>query len=87
MKQLGRLRKAQGDVCLLAGCPRDALEHYTTGLESAKSAADLVWQVWWALRELFAVWAGLVSLLSGSWGFFGFVVGGYRTTIGVKPPI
>eukprot|EP01025_Chloroclados_australasicus_P033741 TRINITY_DN3449_c1_g1_i6.p1 TRINITY_DN3449_c1_g1~~TRINITY_DN3449_c1_g1_i6.p1 ORF type:complete len:1325 (-),score=173.53 TRINITY_DN3449_c1_g1_i6:756-4730(-) len=42
-KQYGRLRKFMGDCCMLAGTPRDAIEHYITGIEMAKQSGDAVW--------------------------------------------
>ena len=30
-KRYGRLQKAMGDYCLLAGSPLDAQDHYSTG--------------------------------------------------------
>ena len=42
-RRWGRLQKAKGDVALLAGSPRDALEHYRSGLELSKAAGDAVW--------------------------------------------
>eukprot|EP00271_Cylindrocystis_brebissonii_P001330 TRINITY_DN11609_c0_g1_i1.p1 TRINITY_DN11609_c0_g1~~TRINITY_DN11609_c0_g1_i1.p1 ORF type:complete len:1279 (+),score=268.61 TRINITY_DN11609_c0_g1_i1:228-4064(+) len=42
-RRLGRIQKAIGDYCLLAGSPRDAHEHYLSGLELAKAGNDLLW--------------------------------------------
>ena len=33
-KRYGRLQKAMGDYCLLAGSPLDAQDHYSTGVDS-----------------------------------------------------
>jgi len=32
-KRYGRLQKAMGDYCLLAGSPLDAQDHYSTGAD------------------------------------------------------
>jgi hypothetical protein len=44
-KRWGRLQKAKGDWALLAGSPRDAFEHYKSGMELSKAAADAIWCV------------------------------------------
>lgn len=38
-----RLEKLLGDWCLLAGSPKDSLEHYMTCVELAKLSGDVVW--------------------------------------------
>lgn len=42
-RRYGRLRKAMGDVALLAGSPADAAEHYATAVDLARPSADFVW--------------------------------------------
>ena len=42
-KHLGRLQKTIADLCLLAGSPRDALQHYNTAQELARLTEDPVW--------------------------------------------
>lgn len=42
-RRYGRLTKAMGDVALLAGSPNDALEHYATASELARTSGDFVW--------------------------------------------
>ncbi|KAK9802768.1 hypothetical protein WJX73_000202 [Symbiochloris irregularis] len=42
-RRYGRLRKAMGDVALLAGSPVDADEHYSTAVEMSRPALDFVW--------------------------------------------
>lgn len=32
-----------GDLCLLAGSPRDAADHYTTAIQVCKSVGDVLW--------------------------------------------
>jgi hypothetical protein len=44
-KRWGRLQKAKGDWALLAGSPRDAFEHYKSGMELSKAAGDAMWCV------------------------------------------
>lgn len=38
-----RLEKRLGDWCLLAGSPKDAMEHYASCTEIAKMSGDVVW--------------------------------------------
>jgi hypothetical protein len=38
-KRYGRLQKAMGDHCLLAGSPLDAQDHYSTGGQSHRPIA------------------------------------------------
>lgn len=42
-KRLGRLRKAMGDHCLLAGSPKNAAEHYMTAMDLLRVVNDFVW--------------------------------------------
>lgn len=42
-RRWGRLQKAKGDMCLLAGSPRDAFEHYKSSMDLARTTGDLVW--------------------------------------------
>ena len=42
-RRYGRLQKAMGDYSLLAGSPADALDHYTTALELARTCNDFIW--------------------------------------------
>ena len=42
-RRYGRLRKAMGDVALLAGSPADAAEHYLTAIELSRPSSDFVW--------------------------------------------
>lgn len=39
----GRLMKMQGDICLMAGSPADAAEHYRSACDIAKAVSDWVW--------------------------------------------
>jgi hypothetical protein len=36
-RRRGRLHKVQGDVCMMAGSPRDALNNYRSGASSSLS--------------------------------------------------
>eukprot|EP00850_Spirogloea_muscicola_P011419 SM000071S21043 [mRNA] locus=s71:50795:56673:- [translate_table: standard] len=42
-KRLGRVQKAMGDFCLLAGSAQDAHLHYSTAAELARLTGDLFW--------------------------------------------
>ncbi|CAG9466654.1 unnamed protein product [Pedinophyceae sp. YPF-701] len=42
-RRLGRMRKHIGDCCLLAGAPRNALEHYSSAIDLARSTGDGAW--------------------------------------------
>eukprot|EP00883_Tetradesmus_obliquus_P010940 jgi/Sobl393_1/3671/SZX73191.1 len=42
-RRWGRLQKAKGDWALLAGSPRDAFEHYKSGMELSRAAGDAIW--------------------------------------------
>lgn len=42
-RRYGRLRKAMGDVALLAGSPADANDHFSTAVELSRPAQDWVW--------------------------------------------
>lgn len=42
-KRYGRLQKAMGDHCLLAGSPADAQDHYSTAVELGRSTQDWVY--------------------------------------------
>eukprot|EP00850_Spirogloea_muscicola_P006670 SM000032S12054 [mRNA] locus=s32:184948:190760:- [translate_table: standard] len=42
-KRLGRVQKAMGDFCLLAGSAQDAHLHYATAAELARLTGDLFW--------------------------------------------
>eukprot|EP00002_Diphylleia_rotans_P018044 TRINITY_DN3493_c0_g1_i6.p1 TRINITY_DN3493_c0_g1~~TRINITY_DN3493_c0_g1_i6.p1 ORF type:complete len:546 (-),score=98.21 TRINITY_DN3493_c0_g1_i6:2168-3805(-) len=42
-RKAARTRKYQGDICLLAGSPFDALSHYREGLEISRAASDFSW--------------------------------------------
>ncbi|GAB4823676.1 hypothetical protein N2152v2_010722 [Parachlorella kessleri] len=42
-KRYGRLQKAMGDYCLLAGSPLDAQDHYSTAADLARLSADWIW--------------------------------------------
>lgn len=35
-RRWGRLQKAKGDMCLMAGSPRDGYDHYKSAMELAK---------------------------------------------------
>eukprot|EP00951_Prasinocladus_malaysianus_P031373 scaffold300249_cov51-Prasinocladus_malaysianus.AAC.1 len=39
----GRLRKAMGDHCLLAGSPQNAADHYMTAIDLSRAVNDFVW--------------------------------------------
>ncbi len=38
-RRWGRLQKAKGDMCLMAGSPRDGYDHYKSAMELAKVCA------------------------------------------------
>ncbi|GBF95068.1 hypothetical protein Rsub_07569 [Raphidocelis subcapitata] len=42
-KRWGRLQKTKGDLALISGSPKDAADHYKSGLELSKIAGDTVW--------------------------------------------
>ena len=42
-RQLGRLQKSIGDLCLLAASPKDAVNHFNTAVELSRLARDPVW--------------------------------------------
>ena len=42
-RQLGRLQKSIGDLCLLATSPKDAINHFNTAQELSRLARDPVW--------------------------------------------
>lgn len=42
-RRYGRLQKAMGDFCLLAGSPTDAADHFTTAAELSRNCNDSVW--------------------------------------------
>jgi hypothetical protein len=42
-RKSGRLAKAMGDYCLLAGSPRNAIEQYSYALELSRGASDFIW--------------------------------------------
>jgi len=39
----GRLRKAMGDHCMLAGSPKNAAEHYSTAIDLSRAVNDFIW--------------------------------------------
>lgn len=43
-KRYGRLQKAMGDHCLLAGSPRDALDHFNVAADLCRVVGDWVFQ-------------------------------------------
>jgi len=61
-KRKGRIQKALGDYCLLAGSPRDAWQHYVAALDATKSGNDHEWTAA-ALDGLVA--AGLLGQRNG----------------------
>ena len=42
-RRYGRLQKAMGDMCLLAGSAVDATEHYATAVDLSRMCSDTVW--------------------------------------------
>ncbi|MBW0472828.1 hypothetical protein O181_012543 [Austropuccinia psidii MF-1] len=62
-KHLGRIRKLEADLQLLAGNPSNALKIYTDAINALRLTSDLVW--WAAALEGLAV-TKILLLLSGS---------------------
>lgn len=48
-KRYGRLQKAMGDHCLLAGSPLDAQDHYSTGERRGLLVFWVAWMVFWVM--------------------------------------
>lgn len=42
-KRYCRLQKAMGDMCLLAGSPLDAMDHYNTAIELGRATGDHIY--------------------------------------------
>lgn len=42
-KCLGRMRKHIGDLCLLVGCPSEALSNYSAAIDLLRAVSDLLW--------------------------------------------
>jgi hypothetical protein len=55
-KRWGRLQKAKGDWCLLAGSPKDAFQHYKSAVELSKGAADAIWCVITVFEHVMTSW-------------------------------